>query len=49
MAMVGTQMIPSILLLITYFKVVSWVGLYNTLTALVLAYTSFVLPFRRGS
>ena len=45
MAMVGTQMIPSILLLITYFKVVSWVGLYNTLTALVLAYTSFVLPF----
>ena len=33
MAMVGTQMIPSILLLITYFKVVSWVGLYNTLTA----------------
>ena len=45
MAMVGTQMIPSILLLITYFKVVSWFGLYNTLTALVLAYTSFVLPF----
>jgi ABC-type glycerol-3-phosphate transport system permease component len=43
--MVATQMIPSILLLITYFKVVSWVGLYNTLTALVLAYTSFVLPF----
>jgi ABC-type glycerol-3-phosphate transport system permease component len=45
MGMVATQMIPSILLLITYFKVVSWVGLYNTLTALVLAYTSFVLPF----
>lgn len=45
MAMVATQMIPSILLLITYFKVVSWFGLYNTLTALVLAYTSFVLPF----
>jgi len=45
MAMVATQMIPSILLLITYFKVVSWLGLYNTLTALVLAYTSFVLPF----
>jgi len=45
MAMVATQMIPSILLLITYFKVISWLGLYDTLTALVLAYTSFVLPF----
>jgi ABC-type glycerol-3-phosphate transport system permease component len=45
MAMVGTQMIPGILLLITYFKVVSMVGLYNSLTALVIAYTSFVLPF----
>ena len=45
MGMVGTQMIPGILLLITYFKVVSVLGLYNTLTALVLAYTSFVLPF----
>jgi multiple sugar transport system permease protein len=45
MAMVGTQMVPGILLLITYFKVVAALGLYNTLTALVLAYTSFVLPF----
>jgi multiple sugar transport system permease protein len=45
MGMVGTQMIPAILLLITYFKVVSVLELYNTLTALVIAYTSFVLPF----
>jgi len=45
MGMVGTQMVPGILLLITYFKVVSVLELYNTLTALVLAYTSFVLPF----
>jgi ABC-type glycerol-3-phosphate transport system permease component len=45
MAMVGTQMVPGILLLITYFKVISWLELYNTRTALVLAYTSFVLPF----
>jgi len=45
MGMVATQMVPGILLLITYFKVVSVVELYNTLTALVLAYTSFVLPF----
>src|SRR5262249_28744978 len=43
--MVATQMVPGILLLITYFKVVSVAGLYDTLTALVLAYTSFVLPF----
>ena len=45
MGMVATQMVPGILLLITYFKVVSVLELYNTLTALVLAYTSFVLPF----
>jgi len=45
MGMVATQMIPGILLLITYFKVVSALELYNTLTALVIAYTSFVLPF----
>ena len=45
MGMVGTQMIPGILLLITYFKVVSMLELYNTLTALAIAYTSFVLPF----
>jgi ABC-type glycerol-3-phosphate transport system permease component len=45
MSMVATQMVPGILLLITYFKVVSWVELYNTRTALVIAYTSFVLPF----
>jgi ABC-type glycerol-3-phosphate transport system permease component len=45
MGMVATQMVPGILLLITYFKVVARVELYNTLTALVLAYTSFVLPF----
>lgn len=43
--MVGTQMIPGILLLITYFRVVSLLELYNTLTALAIAYTSFVLPF----
>jgi ABC-type glycerol-3-phosphate transport system permease component len=45
MAMVGTQMVPGILLLLTYFKAASVLGLYNTLTALVIAYTSFVLPF----
>ena len=45
MGMVATQMVPGILLLITYFKAVSVVGLYNSLTALVIAYTSFVLPF----
>ncbi len=45
MAMVGTQMVPGILLLLTYFKAASVLELYNTLTALVIAYTSFVLPF----
>src|SRR5581483_10302812 len=41
MGMVATQMVPVILLLITYFTAVSRLELYNTLTALVIAYTSF--------
>jgi ABC-type glycerol-3-phosphate transport system permease component len=40
-----TQMFPGILLVIPYFAVMSATGLLNTYPALVIAYTSFSLPF----
>lgn len=40
-----TQMFPMVLLSIPYFLIISGMGLYNTYTALILAYTSFALPF----
>ncbi|MBP2075975.1 carbohydrate ABC transporter permease [Oceanobacillus polygoni] len=40
-----TQMFPMVLLVIPYFLFVSRVGLYDTYWALILAYTSFALPF----
>lgn len=41
----ATQMFPGIVLVIPYFGIASAVGLFNTRTALVIAYVSFVLPF----
>lgn len=40
-----TQMLPGTLLIIPYFQLMSKAGLVNTYLALVLAYTSFALPF----
>ncbi len=40
-----TQMFPLVLLCIPYFRVVVRLGLYDTLTALVVVYTTFTLPF----
>jgi ABC-type glycerol-3-phosphate transport system permease component len=40
-----TQMFPGILLVIPYFSLMSNVGLFNTYPALIIAYTSFALPF----
>jgi len=40
-----TQMIPAILLLLPYFIVMRSLDLINTHLALILAYTSFALPF----
>ena len=40
-----TQMFPGILLVIPYFQVMNSLGLFNTYPALVIAYTSFSLPF----
>ncbi len=40
-----TQMFPGILLVIPYFSVMTVTGLLNTYPALVIAYTSFSLPF----
>ncbi len=40
-----TQMFPMVLLSIPYFIFSTKVGIYNTYFALILAYTSFALPF----
>lgn len=40
-----TQMFPGILLVIPYFAMMNTLGLINTYPALVIAYTSFSLPF----
>ena len=41
----GTQMFPLILLIIPYFTIMQRLGLVNTDLALVVAYSSFSLPF----
>jgi len=40
-----TQMFPGIVLVIPYFGVATFFGLFNTRLALIIAYVSFVLPF----
>jgi multiple sugar transport system permease protein len=45
MFLIITQMFPLVLLCIPYFRIVVRLGLYDTLTALILVYTTFTLPF----
>ena len=40
-----TKMLPETLLVVPYFQLMSTLGLINTYTALILAYSSFALPF----
>jgi len=40
-----TQMFPSIMLLIPFYKIMQSVGLVNTYAALILTYVSFTIPF----
>ncbi len=40
-----TKMLPETLLIIPYFRLMSELGLINTYAALILAYSSFALPF----
>ena len=40
-----TKMLPETLLIVPYFRLMSDLGLLNTYAALVLAYSSFALPF----
>ena len=40
-----TQMFPSIMLLIPYYKIIQSLGLINTHTALIITYISFTIPF----
>lgn len=41
----GTQVLPGILLVGPYFEVLSRVGLYNTYLGVILAFTTLTLPF----
>ncbi|MFB3817211.1 MAG: carbohydrate ABC transporter permease [Candidatus Methylomirabilales bacterium] len=45
MFLIVTQMFPLVLLIIPYFQIVVRLGLYDTLTALIVVYTTFTLPF----
>lgn len=45
MFLIITQMFPLVLLCIPYFRVFIALGLYDTLTALVIVYLTFTLPF----
>jgi multiple sugar transport system permease protein len=45
MFLIITQMFPLVLLCIPYFRIVVRLGLYDTLTSLILVYTTFTLPF----
>lgn len=45
MFLIITQMFPLVLLCIPYFRVFIALGLYDTLTALIIAYLTFTLPF----
>ena len=45
MFLIITQMFPLVLLCIPYFRVVVRLGLYDTLTSLIVVYTTFTLPF----
>ncbi|HEY0419521.1 MAG TPA: carbohydrate ABC transporter permease [Acetobacteraceae bacterium] len=44
-ALLFTRMLPETLLIVPYFQLVSALGLIDTYLALILAYTSFSLPF----
>jgi multiple sugar transport system permease protein len=45
MFLIVTQMFPLVLLCIPYFRLVVKLGLYDTLTSLIVVYTTFTLPF----
>jgi len=45
LAIIGTQMIPPISLVIPYFIMIVKLKLYNTYLGLILTFTAFVLPF----
>jgi ABC-type glycerol-3-phosphate transport system permease component len=44
-ALLFTKMLPETLLVVPYFQLMSWLGLINTHWALIIAYSSFALPF----
>lgn len=45
LAMLGVSMLPQVAVLSGLFEVISWLGLYDNLGALVISYMAIVLPF----
>ncbi|MCR4392640.1 MAG: carbohydrate ABC transporter permease [Candidatus Acetothermia bacterium] len=43
--LLASQMLPGVLLVGPYFKMLARIGLYNTYTGLILAFTTLTLPF----
>lgn len=43
--LLGAYMIPPIILVLGYFRIVARLGIYNTYTALILASSAFTLPY----
>ncbi len=41
----AAQTVPGLIVIGPYFKTIVWLGLFNTRTALVIAFTSFTMPF----
>jgi len=44
-ALIFIQFVPGILLIIAFFQLLVWFGLYDNLAGLILIYTALVLPF----
>ncbi len=45
LSMLGTQMLPAVILVIPFFLIYNFLGLFNTRFGLILAYVTFNIPF----
>jgi multiple sugar transport system permease protein len=45
LGMLGTQMLPAVILVIPFFLIYNFIGLFNTRLGLILAYVTFNIPF----
>jgi multiple sugar transport system permease protein len=45
LSMLGTQMLPAVILVIPFFLIYNFIGLFNSRIGLILAYVTFNIPF----